>query len=135
MNSRPSAGRFFAVIGSALLLASAALHCVAYVKISSPAVAASNLSPALKAVFDVAFLSMAWNWVVLAAIVLVVTFAETRARKPLVLLCGFAVLIQGALTVPFVGFFIGNEMIGAAAILIIIGGFSFHQPIAVAPVA
>lgn len=115
----------FAILGGIMLLASAALHCLAYVKISSPGVGASNLSPVLKSVFRVAFLSMAWNWIVLAAIVLVVTFGETRFRQAVVLICGFAVLVQAAFTVPFVGFFIGNEMIGAASILIIVGGFLF----------
>jgi hypothetical protein len=43
-------------------------------------------------------------------------------------ICGFAVLIQAVFTVPMVGFFIGNEMIGAASLLIIIGGFSFQGP-------
>ena len=68
---------------------------------------------------------MAWTWIVLAIIVLVVTFGEARSRKPVALICGFAVLIQAAFTVPFMGFFIGNEMIGAASLLIVIGGFLF----------
>jgi len=46
--------------------------------------------------------------------------------KPIALICGFAVLIQAVFTVAMVGFFIGNEMIGAASLLIIIGGFSFQ---------
>lgn len=135
MTSRPHAGRMLAIVGSAVLLASAALHSLAYVKISSPAVGASNLPPALKSVFDVAFLSMAWNWVVLAVIVFVVALGTSRSRKAIVLICGFAVLIQAVFTVPFVGFFIGNEMIGVASILIIIGGFLFRPPTVVVPVA
>lgn len=123
----------FAILGSIVLLASAVLHCLAYMKIASPGVGASNLSPELQSVFRVAFLSMAWNWIALAVIVLVVTFGETRFRKAVVLVCGFAVLIQAAFTVPFVGFFIGNEMIGAASILIIVGGFLFNGSNPAAP--
>jgi len=56
---------------------------------------------------------------------LAVTFGEARLGKPITLICGFAVLIQAVFTVPIVGFFIGNEMIGAASLLIIIGCFLF----------
>jgi hypothetical protein len=125
VNARPKTARIFAILGSIVLLASAALHCLAYVKISSPGVAASNLPPVLKAAFSIAFLSMAWNWFVLAVIVLVATFGATRSRKTVVLICGFAVLLQAIFTVPFAGFFIGNEMIGVASVLMIVGGFLF----------
>ena len=104
----------------------AAAHCLAYIKFSAQAVHASNLPIALQSVFEVAFLSMAWSWTVFALIVLVVTFGEARLGKPIALICGFAVLIQAVCTVPMVGFFIGNEMIGAASLLIIIGCFLFR---------
>jgi hypothetical protein len=133
VNSRRKAACIFSVAGSVVLLVSAAMHCVAYVKVASPGVAASNLPPVLKSVFTVAFLSMAWNWFVLALIVLVVTFCKTCSRKAVVLICGFAVLIQAAFTVPFVGFFIGNEMIGVASLLIVIGGFLFNGSTAPVP--
>jgi hypothetical protein len=126
MNGRSKAAHVLATLGSIVLLASAALHCIAYLKVSSPAVRASNLPLVMQSVFEIAFLSMAWTWVVIAVIVLVVTFREARLRKPIALICGFAVLIQAVFTVPFVGFFVGNEMIGAASVLIIMGGFLFN---------
>lgn len=123
--TRRAASRALVTLGCIVLLASAAMHCLAYLKFSAPAVHASNLPIALQSVFEIAFLSMAWNWVILAALVLVVTFGEARLGKQIALICGFAVLIQAVLTVPMVGFFIGNEMLGAASLLIIIGGFLF----------
>jgi hypothetical protein len=119
--------RMLVTLGCVLLFVSAAMHCLAYLTFSGPAVHASNLPIALKSVFEIAFLSMAWSWIVLALIVLVVTFKEARLGKPVALICGFAVLIQAVFTVPMVGLFIGNEMIGAASLLIIIGGFLFPQ--------
>lgn len=110
-----------------MLFASAVMHCLAYQKFSAPAVHASNLPVELQSVFELAFLSMAWSWIVLALIVLVVTFREARLGKDIVLICGFAVLIQAAVTVPMVGLFIGNEMIGVASLLIIVGGFLFQS--------
>jgi hypothetical protein len=86
----------------------------------------TNLPIALQSVFEVAFISMAWSWIVLALIVIVVMFGEARLGKPIALICGFAVLIQAVFTVPIVGFFIGNEMIGAASLLIILGCFLSH---------
>ena len=110
-----------------MLLASAGLHSFAYTKLS-PTVSASNLAQNLQSVFRVAFLSMAWNWLVLAIIAWIATLREARLRKPLVLICGFAVLIQAIFTVPFVGFFIGDEMIGVASLLILCGGFLLTRP-------
>ena len=119
--------RTLVTLGCAVLLLAAAVHCLAYLKFSAPAVHASNLPIALQSVFEIAFLSMAWSWMVLALIVLVVTFREARLGKPIALICGFAVLIQAVFTVSVVGFFIGNEMIGAASLLIIIGCFLFRD--------
>ncbi len=127
MITRRRVSRTLVTLGCVVLLVAAAMHYVAYVKFSAPAVHASNLPIALQSVFEIAFLSMAWSWIVFALIVLVVTFGEARLGKPTALICGFAVLIQAVFTVPLVGFFIGNEMIGAASLLIIIGCFLFHD--------
>lgn len=126
MITRRAVSRTLVTLGCVVLLVAAALHCLAYLKFSAPAVHASNLPIALQSIFEIAFLSMAWSWIVCALIVLVVTFGEARLGKPIALICGFAVLIQAAFTVPMVGFFFGNEMIGAASLLIIIGCFLFQ---------
>jgi len=123
MITRRTVSRTLLTLGCVVLLVTAAVHCLAYLKFSGPAVHASNLPIFLQSVFEIAFLSMAWSWIVLALIVLVVTFGEARLGKPIALICGFAVLIQAVFTVRMVGFFIGNEMIGAASLLIIIGCF------------
>jgi len=126
MITRRTVSRTLVTLGCLVLLAAAVMHGVAYQKFSAPAVHASNLPMVLQSVFEVAFLSMAWSWFVFAIIVLVVTFGETRVGKLVALICAFAVLIQAIFTVPMVGFFIGNEMIGAASLLIIIGA-SFQR--------
>ena len=126
MITRRTVSRTLVTLGCVVLLVAAAVHCLAYLKFSAPAVHASNLPIALQSVFELAFLSMAWSWIVLALIVAVVTFVETRLGKPIALICGFAVFIQAVFTVSMVGFFIGNELIGAASLLIIIGCFLFH---------
>ena len=127
MITRRSMSRALVTLGCIVLLVAVVIHCLAYLKFSAPTVHASNLPIAMQSVFEIAFLSMAWSWSVLALIVLVVTFKEARLGKPIVLICGFAVFIQAVFTVPMVGFFIGNELIGAASLLILIGGFLFPQ--------
>ena len=127
MITRPTLSRTLLTLGCIVLLVSAAMHCLAYQRFSAPAVHASNLPIALQNIFEIAFLSMAWSWIVLALIVLVVTFGEARLGKPIALICGFAVLIQAVFTVPMVGWFIGNEIIGFASLLIIVGGFLFQR--------
>jgi hypothetical protein len=48
-------------------------------------------------------------------------------RKTLVLLCGLAVLLEAGVGASMMGFFVGNEMIGAAALLLVCGGLLFEK--------
>jgi hypothetical protein len=112
MSGRDKAGRVFVVLGSVVLIASAALHCFGGYRMLSLALSASNLNPGLQAALRVVFLSLGWHWVVAAIVALLAGLTETRLRKILILLCGFAMM----------GFFIGNELIGSAAVLLICGG-------------
>jgi hypothetical protein len=127
MITRRIVSRTLVTLGCIVLLVAAALHCLGYQKFSGSAVHASNLPITMQSVFEIAFLSMAWSWIVLAVIVLIVTFGEARLGKTIALICGFAVLIQAVLTVPGLGLFIGNEMTGAASLLIIVGCFSWSE--------
>lgn len=114
-------------IGSLVLFASAALHSImAYPKVSR-ALTASNLSAPLQAALRAVFLLVGWDWIVIAMIALVLAFTETKLRKPVVLFCGVAVLVATGLTLAFIGVFLGNELIGSAAVLIIVGGLLFES--------
>lgn len=127
MNGRNKAARVFVILGSVVLLASAALHCFAgYSKVFS-ALAMSNLNSGLQAAFRVVFLSLGWHWLVTAIVALLAGVSETRLRKTLVLFCGLAVLLEAGVGGSLMGFFIGNEMIGAAALLLVCGGLLFEK--------
>ncbi len=110
-----------------MLVASAALHCFAGYSGIFPALAVSNLDPGLKAGFRVVFLSLGWHWLVTGMVALLAGITETRLRKMLVLFCGLAVLLEAGVGVSMMGFFIGNEMIGAAALLLVCGGLLFEK--------
>ncbi|HEV2422350.1 MAG TPA: hypothetical protein VGS59_11625 [Candidatus Acidoferrales bacterium] len=127
MNGRSKAARVFVILGSVVLLASATLHCFAGYKQGFPALAASNLNPGLQAAFRVVFLALAWHWFVIAVVALLAGLTQTRLRKALVLFCGLAVLFEAAAGGSMMGFFIGNEMIGAGALLLVCGGLLFDQ--------
>lgn len=81
----------------------------------------------LQTAFRVEFLSVGWDWILLGTIALVAAFKATAARKALVLVCGLGVLIEAVIGAAIMGIFLGNEMIGAAAVLIIIGGLFFEN--------
>lgn len=125
MNGRQKGARLLVALGCFVLFASAALHCVAATRLAFPALAASNLSPSLQAAFGVIFLSVGWHWVVIAVVALAAAFTETKLRKFLVLFCGLAVLLEAGVGASMMGFFIGNEMIGAGGLLIALGGLLF----------
>jgi hypothetical protein len=127
MNGRNKAARIFVTIGSVVLFASAALHSIgAYPKLSA-ALSASTLDVHLQAALRAIFLSVGWDWIVIAIIALIAAFTATKLRKMLVLICGFAVLVETGLTLAFIGPFIGNELIGSAAVLLIVGGLLFQN--------
>ncbi len=127
MSGRNEAARVFVILGSVVLFASAALHCFAGFSKVFQALTTSNLNPGLQAAFRVVFLSLGWHWLLTAIVALLAGVTETRLRKMLVLLCGLAVLLEAGVGASMMGFFIGNEMIGAAALLLVCGGLLFDQ--------
>lgn len=126
MSGRNKIARVFVILGCLVLCLSVALHYLAYARVS-PVLNASNLSPVLKPAFRVIFLSIAWHWLVIAVVVLLAAFTQTRLRKVLVLFCGLALLFEALAGAGIMGFFIGNEIICAAALLLICGGLLFDQ--------
>lgn len=127
MNDRNKVARGFLILGCLLLFASAALHCVGGYEVGFPALKASNLDARLQAAFRVVFLSLGWHWIVTAIVALLAGLTRTSLRKVLVLFCGLAVLLEAAVGASIMGFFIGNEMIGTGALLLICSGMLFDQ--------
>jgi len=122
MSGRNKAARILVAMGSTVLFASAALHSLAAYPRVSTALGASNLNARLQEPLRAVFLLVGWDWIVIAIVALLAAFTETKLRKILVLFCGVAVLVETALTLVFIGVFIGNEMIGSAAVLLMVGG-------------
>ena len=128
INGRNKAARVFVVLGTVVPSLALRFHCFAgYSKVLVPALAASNLAPELQAALRVVFLSLGWHWFVTAIVALLAGITETRLRKILVLFCGLAVLLEAGVGASMMGFFIGNEMIGAAALLLVCGGLLFEE--------
>ena len=127
MSGRNRAARILVAIGSIVLFASAAAHWLAAYPILSKALSASNLNARLQEPLRAVFLLVGWDWIVLAIVALLAAFTETKLRKILVLFCGAAVLVETALTLAFIGVFVGSEMIGSAAVLLIVGGLLVHN--------
>jgi hypothetical protein len=122
MSTRNKLARILVILGCIILFAGAALHSVAAHLRAFPALSVSNLPAPLQAAFRTVFLLVGWHWVVIAVVALLAAFTETKLRKPLVLFCGLALLVDVALMLAFIGVFVGDEMLGSAALLIICGG-------------
>ena len=61
----------------------------------------------------------------LATLALIAGSAGTKLRRVYVLVCGLAVLLEAGAGAAMMGWFIGNEMIGAAGLLLVCGGLLF----------
>jgi len=127
MTARNQAGRMLVTTGGVILLASAVLHFFGGYHAGFPALASSNLDPGLQAAFRVVFLGVGWHWILLSTMALVAAFSGTALRKFVILVCGVGVLVEAAAGAAAMGLFLGNEMIGLAAILMTIGGLLFER--------
>ena len=127
MSGRHKAARVLVILGCVVLFASFALHSFAGFSQVFPALDASNLNPRLQAAFRVIFLALGWHWLLTAIVALVAGFTETKLRKTLVLVCGLALLLEAGVGASMMGFFIGNEMIGSAALLLVSAGLLFDR--------
>lgn len=127
MNTRNKTASIFVIAGALVLLASAAVHTFAAYPRLCAALGASNLGSSLESALRAVFLLVGWEWIVIAVIALLAAFNESKLRKVLVLVCGVAVLVETVITLRFIGVFLGNEMIGSAAVLLIIGGLLFDR--------
>lgn len=122
MNRRGKAAWILVVLGAVMLLSSAAIHCIGAYPGMSAALRASDLDPPLPATLRVVFLLAGWDSVVIAAVVVLAISQDSPLRKPLVLLCAVAVLAEAGLMLAFLGLFIGTEILGAGALLLLAGG-------------
>lgn len=122
MNKRLRIAQFLVGLGSLNVLVGAALHLIAGYPIVLKALAASNLDAEMQNAMRAIFLMIGFTWIVVAMVTLIAAFTETRIRKTIVLVCGFGLLVQMPVWVERMGWFIGNEMFLAAAVLIVCGG-------------
>jgi hypothetical protein len=114
------------ILACLVLLASAAIHCLGAYPHLSLALAASNLAPPLPAGLRSAFLLVAWDWIAIAVIALMAGFSASRVRKTIVLFCAVALLVSAGIIFHFLRWFIGDELLGAAGLLMAGAGFLFE---------
>jgi hypothetical protein len=121
---RTTIGRSLASVGSFLLFVGGILHLAGgYPKVVA-GVMASNLQAQLQSALRSVFLIAGWHWIVLAIVAAVAAFIASRFGRALVLICGFTVLVDGALMAAFLRWFIGTDMILLSSLLIFCGGLA-----------
>jgi hypothetical protein len=124
MNGRNTVARILVVLGAIGWFISAVFHLKDYSKDTAKL---SALSAGLQGGFRTLFLMAGWDWIVIAAVALLAAFTETTLRKPLVLFCGVAGLVQAAMALALMGVFLGTELMFPASILLIGGGLLFRS--------
>ena len=121
MNGRNNAARILVALGAMVLIAAALLHLSDYPKDLS-AVSASNLGAPLQRAVRALYFLVGWDWIVIAIIMLISTFTVTKSGKVIVLFCGFAILVNMAVMLAFMGWFVGTGMVLASAAMTLCGG-------------
>jgi hypothetical protein len=125
MNGRNNAARILVALGAMVLIAAALLHLSAYPK-DLAGLSASNLGAPLQGGVRALFVLVGCDWIVIAIIILISAFTVTKLvtdlRKVIVLFCGFALLINMAVMLAFMGWFYGTDMVLASAVMILCGG-------------
>jgi hypothetical protein len=110
MISRNNAARILVALGATVLIAASLLHLSDYPKDLS-AVSASNLRAPLKGAVRALYFLVGWDWIVIAIIVLTSAFTVTKLGNVTVLFCGFALLVNMAVMLAFMGRFIGTDVV------------------------
>jgi hypothetical protein len=126
MNGRNNAARILVALGAIVLIAAALLHLSDYPKDLS-AVSASNLGAPLKGGVRSLYFLVGWDWIVIAIIMLISAFTVTKSRNVIVLFCGFALLVNMAVMLAFMGWFVGTDMVLASALMTLCGGLLFQN--------
>jgi hypothetical protein len=114
-------------LGCLVLLVGSTLHLIAAYPRVSAALATSNLDLGLRNALRSVFFMMGLTWIVVAVVTLIAAFARSHASKPIILVCGFALLLQIPIWVGLMGWFVGNEMFLLGAGLIVCGGLLFRD--------
>ncbi|MGH9734684.1 MAG: hypothetical protein ACRD8A_08860 [Candidatus Acidiferrales bacterium] len=125
MNGRIKAAQWLVGIGCFILLVGAGLHLAAGYPRISKILAVAPIDAGFRGALRAIFLSLGWEWIVLGVIVLIAAFTDTRIRKPIVLIGGFAMLVDAAVMAKLIGWFVGTDMILVSGLLVVLGGFVF----------
>ena len=126
MNGRNNAARILVALGAIVLIAVALLHLSDYPKDLS-AVSASNLGAPLQGGVRSLYFLVGWDWIVIAIIMLISAFTVTKLGKVIVLFCGFALLVNMAVMLAFMGWFVGTDMVLASGLMSFYGGLLFQN--------
>ncbi len=131
MKNRERTARGLVVIASLILFASAALHDFTGYPMLSRALATANLKPFLQGSFRAFWLLVAWHWIAIGVIALVVSYRGTKLRRFVVLMCGLLPLVDAIGTIIAVGLFFGNATLSLAALALLAAAVLFeggHSP-------
>jgi hypothetical protein len=124
MTVRNEVARILVVVGAIALFTTATFHLKDY---SKDALRVSSLNPHLQAIFRTMHLLVGWQWIVVGAFALLAAFTQAKSRWLILVFCGLAVLVEAAVTLTLMGVFLGTELMGSAAILIITGGLLYRN--------
>lgn len=125
MNGRIKAAQWLVGLGCFILLVGACLHLAAGYPRISKILAVAPLDVGFRAALRATFLVLGWEWIVLGVIVLIAAFTDTRIRKPVVLIGGFAMLVDAAIMAKLIGWFVGSDMILVPGLLVFLGELAF----------
>jgi hypothetical protein len=81
----------------------------------------------LKEAMRTVFLLAGINWLAIGVIALLIAATETRVRKIVVFLCGVALILNALIALDFMGWFIGDELLGIAGVLVLCGALLFRS--------
>jgi hypothetical protein len=128
VNNKNGLARFLIIFGAGVLFLSATVHTfVAYPRVAA-AVSVSNLSPTLKTALRTVFILVGWNWFAIGLLALLTALRAGTRRKLLALFLGMSILVETGLSLAMMGIFVGNELLAAAAALLLAGGLLLSEP-------
>ena len=129
MQNRKRIAQALAALGSLVLFVAAALHGILGYRAVFAALHGIDASPRIISALKVVWLMVSWHWIAVGLLALMAAFARTWPRGAILLICAVVAIVDAAGAYSAIGLFIGDELLGVAALAFLASAALFPPPL------
>jgi hypothetical protein len=108
--------------GALLLIITAGLHLFGGYPYVLQALAGSGIKPTNAAVFKAMWVLFSSHLIIVSGVLILCSLRGGRLAGPVIILCGLIPVVDAAVLAWFVGSFVGNKLLAASGMSVLLGG-------------